>query len=375
MFEFLMLMLIPTAIAIGVLLYFKGKVTFLEFFGQIAVVALFLGIAFGIAYESGTADTEVWNGQVTDKQEVTVSCSHSYECNCYYTTETSCSGTGKNRSCSTSQVKHCSTCYEHDHDYDWRISSSTHETTDIDRIDRQGVQMPPRYGAAFVSEPYSSQHSFTNYIKVNPESVLLGSKGDTKLFASLIPQYPDNIYDYYHHDPVINKGVKVDTGTWNWLIREVNKQLGPSKQVNVILILVPTNDRSYMLALKDAWLGGKKNDVDVVIGSTDGHSIGFVDVMSWSTNKAMAVDLRNRIQDVGTLDKRDDIQQAILTTVKAEFVRMHMKDMKWLMRSFQPSGTVMIWLLILSILIEGGLAYWTVTNDIDENSGSRYDRY
>jgi hypothetical protein len=372
MFEFLLLMLIPTAIAIGVLVYFKGKVTFLEFFGQIAVVALILGVAFAIAYESGTSDTEVWNGQVTDKQREEVSCSHSYECNCYYTSETSCSGTGKNRSCSTTQVRHCSTCYEHRFDVDWTVKASTGEGVDIDRIDRQGLGMPPRWGAVYLGEPFSSEHTFTNYIKANPESVLLGSKGDLKLFGKLIPKYPDNIYDYYKHDPVINEGVQVDAGTWNWLIREVNKVLGPSKQVNVILIFVPTNDRSYMLALKDAWLGGKKNDVDVVIGSTDGHTIGFVDVMSWSTNKAMAVDLRNRIQDIGTLDKRDDIQQAILTTVKAEFVRMHMKDMKWLMRSFQPSGTVMIWLLIISILIEGGLAYWTVTNDITEDSSSRY---
>lgn len=375
MLDFLLLMLIPCGIAIAVLLMFKGKVTFLEFFGQIAMVAVFLAAGIGIAYYGRTTDTEVWNGQVTQRETHHVSCSHSYECNCYYTSETSCSGSGKTRSCSTSQVKHCSTCYEHSFDVDWTVHASTGETIDIDRIDRQGLQMPPRYAAVYPGEPYSSQHSFENYIKANPDSVLIGTKGDTKRWASLIPQYPDKIYDYYKHDPVINMGVKVDTGTWDWLIREVNKQLGPTKQVNVILILVPTNDRSYMFALKDAWIGGKKNDVDIVIGSADGHTIDFAEVMSWSTNKAMAVDLKNRIQDIGTLDKRDDIQKVILTTVQAEFVRMHMKDMKWLMRSFQPSGTVMIWLFILAVLIEAGLAYWTITNDITEDSSLRYNRY
>jgi hypothetical protein len=356
MLDFLLLMLFPLLIAVGALVFFRGKVTLSEFFGQVGVIALFLLIGLGIAYWGGTADTEVWNGQVTGKDHVRVSCSHSYSCNCR--TE----GTGKD----AHEV--CDTCYEHSYDVDWRVFSSSKEETDIDRIDRQGLDMPPRWGAAYIGEPYSSEHSFENYIKANPDSVLLGSKGDMKRWGSLIPKYPDKIYDYYKHDPVLNMGVRTDTTTWNWLIREVNKQLGPVKQVNVILILVPTNDRSYILALKDAWLGGKKNDVDVVIGSADGHSIGFVDVMSWSTNKAMAVDLRNRIQDVGTLDKRDDIQQAILVTVRNEFVRMHMKNMKWLMRSFQPSGTTILILFILATLIEAGLAWWTITNDITEDN-------
>ena len=358
MLDFLLLMLVPMLIAIVALVFFK--ISLGKFFAQLGVIALFLLIGLGIAYWGGTADTEVWNGQVTNKESHHVSCRHSYSCNCR--TE----GTGKD----AHEV--CDTCYEHSYDVDWTVHASTGEAIDIDTIDRQGLDMPPRWGAAYVGEPFSSSHMFENYIKANPESVLLGSKGDMKRWSSLVPKYPDQIYDYYKHDPVLNMGVRTDTTTWNWLLREVNKQLGPIKQVNVILIFVPTSDRSYTLALKDVWLGGKKNDVDVVIGSTDGHEIGFVDVMSWSTNKAMAVDLRNKIQDIGTLDKRDDIQQAILGTVKGEFVRMHMKDMKWLMRSFQPSGTVIIILFILATLIEAGLAWFLVTNDVGGRNYSGY---
>ncbi len=371
MLNFLLLMLFPTMTAIIVLLVFKKKVTILEFFLQIGVVAVFLVIGMSITYWQGTTDTEIWNGQIVEKQaKVPVPCSHSYQCHCRIVTTTS--GSGKNRS--TFSHEKCDTCYEHPNDYNWDLVASTGETVSISRIDRQGVDMPPRWAAAYIGEPFSSVHSFTNYILVNPDSVLLGTKGDIKLFGKLVPPYPDKIYDYYKHDPVINMGVPgVDTGEWNWLIREVNKRLGPSKQVNVIVILVPTSDRNYMYALKDKWLGGKKNDVDIVIGSKDGHNIDFADVMSWSTNKAMAVDLKNRIQDIGTLDKRDDIQKVIFTTVQSEFVRMHMKDMKWLIRSFQPSTTCMIWLFIFAMLIEGGLAWWTITNDItpDDPSGSR----
>jgi hypothetical protein len=369
MLNFLLLMLIPTLIAVGALFYFKGRVTLPEFFGQLAVTALVILAGFGIAYWGSTTDTEVWNGQVTNKESHHVSCEHSYDCNCYYTSETTCTGTGKNRTCTTTDVKHCSTCYEHSFDVSWAVHASTGETTDISRIDRQGLQMPSRWGAAFVGEPYASKHNFENYIRANPDSVLLGSKGDMKRWGNLIPKYPDGIYDYYYNNPVLNMGVpNVQLDAWNWLVRDINKVLGPKKQVHIIVILVPTNDRSYTLALKDAWLGGKKNDVDVVIGSADGNQIGFVDAMSWSTNKSMTVDLRNRVQDAGSLVSKDQIVRAIGLTVDQEFVRMRMRDMKWLMRSFQPSGTVMLILFFLTVLVSGGLAYWTITNDITEES-------
>jgi hypothetical protein len=364
--NFLLLMLFPLIIALVTLLVFKGKVLFWEFAAQVGVVALFVAVALGIAYESRTSDTEVWNGQVTAKKRNEVSCRHSYECNCYYTED--CSGSGSSRSCTS--TKHCSTCYEHSYDVDWDVYASTGESTGIDTIDRQGLDMPPRWGKAYLGEPWESEHSFTNYILANPDSVLLGTKGDMQRFGKLIPKYPDNIYDYYYNNPVINMGVpNVQLDTWNWLIRDINKVLGPKKQVHIIVILVPTNDRSYMLALKDAWVGGKKNDVDVVIGSSDGNGdkIDFADVMSWSTNKTLAVDLRDRIQADGSLLQKDAIVRDIGESVDKNFVRMHMKDMKWLMRSFQPSQTAMIVIFILATLISIGLSIWAVFADLGED--------
>jgi len=58
---------------------------------------------------------------------------------------------------------------------------------------------------------------------------------------------------------------------------------------------------------------------------------------------------------------------AINDTIIAEFVRMHMKDMKFLMRSFQPSGTSMIVIFILAALISIGLSVWAVMADLGED--------
>jgi hypothetical protein len=362
MLDFLMLMCVPLIIALGALFFFKGKVTIYEFLGQLGVVAVCVGICLAVAYNSSTTDTEIWNGQVTSRTRDVVSCSHSYDCNCY----TDSKGN-----------RHCSTCYEHAFDVDWTVHATTGEAIDIDREDRQGLIEPKRWDAVYPGQPFSSQHTFTNYIRANPDSVLLGTKGDVVKFAAMLPPYPDTVYDYYSHDAVVNMGVpNIDMNTWNWLLaNNVNKLLGPSKQVNVILIFVPTDDASYMLALKDKWMGGKKNDVTVVIGSKDGHKVEFADVMSWSTNSDLKIVLKDSIEEIGTLDQRDAIVKTIATTVQNKFVRMHMKDMKYLMRSFQPSGTSLWVSFIISVLLSIGLAIWSVKNDITDDSSSYNSRY
>jgi len=358
MLNFLLLMIVPVLIALATLLVFKGKILLWEFGAQVGVVALVIGIALAAAYEGRTEDVEVWNGQVTSRQRHEVSCSHSYSCNCTPEYDSKGNYTGE----------HCDTCYEHNYDVDWTVYASTGESVDIEREDRQGLIEPKRWDAAYPGEPWASEHSFTNYIKANPDSVLLGTKGDMQKWGKLVPKYPADIYNYYYNNPVINMGVPgVKVEEWNWLVREINKTLGPKKQVHIIVILVPTNDRSYLYALKDAWLGGKKNDVDVVIGSQDGQTIDFADVMSWSTNKALTVELRDDIQGIGNLLRKDDIVAAINTRVSADFVRMHMKDMKWIMRSYQPSSSTMMWIFIVGTILSVGISVWAVYADLGED--------
>ncbi len=370
MLNFTLLMLVPLLISVGSLIFFKKKVTVWEFLGQIGVAAVFVGVCLVISYNARTTDTEIWNGQVTQRETHHVSCSHSYSCNC----RQECSGSGKNRSCTTV----CDTCYEHSYDVDWSVHSSTGEIINIDREDRQGLVEPKRWDAVYPGEPFSSSHSYTNYILANPDSVLLGSKGDVEKYKALLPPYPDGIYDYYKHDPVVNLGVpSVDTKTWEWLVREANKTLGTEKQVNLVVLLVPTPNLDYMQALKEKWVGGKKNDVVVVIGSIDGHKIEWADIMSWTPNGEFKVSLKNQIEDIGTLDRKDDIIKAIRETTSAKFERMHMKDFKYLMRSFQPSTTAMWITFILSSLLSFGLALWSILNDItdDESENQRRNRY
>jgi len=375
MINFLLLMTVPMLIAFGVIFFFRKRVTLGELAIQLAVPAVLLALGLCISYWQRATDTEIWNGKVLSKEGKKVSCEHSYQCNCV----TTCTG-GKHNSCTTI----CQTCYEHSYDISWYVYSTSNQNLTINRVDRQGLTMPPRWAAVYVGEPFSSEHSYTNYILANPDSVLLGGKGDIERFKNLLPSYP-RVYDYYKANHVINMGgVPVeDPYSWEWLLSEVNAELGPVRQVNIILLFVKTDDPAYTLALKDHWVGGKKNDVVVVIGSLDGRKISFADVVSWTPNELYRVKLRDSIQFHGRLDRRDEIINNIKRFTLTEFQRMHMKDYEYLVRSFQPSNGAMIFLFILGSLASIGLAFWSVNNhwDCEMESPSRtaynsyYNRY
>ena len=357
-------MAVPALISIGYLVWehYEDGYDWLDLLRdvgmQLAATGLIVALGLGISYWQRTSDREIWNGQVTGKASVKVSCRHSYPCNCYQV----CSGSGKNESCS----EHCDTCYEHSYDIDWDVYSSTHETVSIDTIDRQGLRMPPRWGAAYVGEPFSSEHRFTNYILANPSSVLLGQKGDVKRFGALIPKYPE-VYDYYKTNHFINTGVPMQPElTWNYLLSMANRTLGPSKQVNLLVITVPTDDPAYMYAFRDVWVGGKKNDAIILIGSTNGHEISWVSVVSWTPNKEFNIYVRDRIMDEKYLDHRDAIVNIITEETANRFERLHMKKMEFLVRSFQPSGTAMLWILFFGVLASGIACF--ISHQVHEGS-------
>lgn len=363
MINFLLLMLIPIGIAIGTLLYFKHKVTLKEFGIQLAIPTVLMAAGLGIAYVQSTYDTEIWNGRITAKKMERVHCRHSYSCRCRTVRVGKTSST------------HCDTCYEHSYDQDWNVFASTGETIRIDTVDRRGLTMPPRWGAAFVGEPFSSSHSYTNYIRANPSSVLLGGKGDVERFKALLPVYPQ-VYDYYKapHALQIGGAPVPDMNAWEWLMDEINGDLGYQKQVNVTLMFVKTADPKYMLALKDSWIGGKKNDAVIVIGTLDGRKIEFVDVLSWTPNQKFKILLRDDIARL-TLDDRDKIAALIRKHVSEQFVRMQMKDYEYLVRSFQPSNGAMLFLFFLGTFASIGAAIWSVTNDITDEQPSRRAHY
>lgn len=360
------LLLLPVLAGLCGLFFTKGRINWKEFAVMETAVFLVLLMGYGIATYRSTADTEIWSGRIAQKQMQRVSCSHSYPCNCR---TVSC---GKD--CSSVV---CDTCYLHPYDQDWNVWTTNGEGMSIDRVDSQGLREPPRWTSAYVGEPTAVAHYFENYVKANPASILR-RMGLTQGYQQWLPPYPSKVYDYYRVDRFFSEGFNArDAKDWNWLLNQLNADLGAKKKVNIIVGLVKNPNPEYAYALEEAWIGGKKNDAIILIGVPEYPKIGWVRIISWTKAEDFRVYLRDEIQDIGTVQKRDAIIAAIRKHVDEEFVHRKFDELKYLAASVQPGTTGTIILFLLGCALQAGLMWFFYNEDPFESRpyGGYYARY
>jgi hypothetical protein len=362
-----LLLLVPAVV--GVVFFIASKTICWKEMGVTlaAVVAINL-IGLGLSFAGATHDTELLNGRVTNKKQVTTSCSHSYSCRCRPVT--SCSGSGKTRHCSTSTK--CDTCYEHLFDYDWKVYSTVGNFT-ISRVDRQGTSEPPRFTKVVIGEPATDTNSYVNYIKAAPGSVLRIT-GQVKNFPNLLPRYPGT-FDYYRSNQLVTVGVPTMPAVEE-AVTNLNADLGGKKQVNFLMVVVNTTNPDYLYALSEHWLGGKKNDVILVVGVA-GKDIKWSGVLTWSNVELLKVELRDAAMAAKTTDNLVSVVEKARTIINDKFRRKPMEDFKYLSYQYSPSNTVMVVLLVLGLLVSVGLSMYFLHNDPFENfkNNRTYGKY
>ena len=338
---------------------------------QIAGGAVFLGgivatlIVFAASHGLATSDTEIWNGKITSKDRVHGSYVRTYDCNCYE----SCSGTGSSRTC----TKICQTCTEDHYTVHWNCDSTvgpyTIDSKDWTSRTVYALPNPQRWTIINPGDPVSRTHSYTNYVQAVPESLFKPSSASLKAqFASLIPAYPDQVFDYYKLNRFLTPGYNSpDAPAWNASLSELLKDRGPTKQVNAIVVIAKTADPNYVYALQDAWEGANKNDVVLVIGSTAWPKIDFVHVISWTKNELFKVQLRDNVMALGQIQK-DAILGILAAQIDTNFERRRMREFEYLSNEIDPP----IWALMalgLFIIASGVLGVWLA------NGQSFYPRY
>ena len=341
-----LLFLIPLLIPLVFFLTGNGfKYTFKEFLLQVGAQTLVVGMSVGLIFMSNVRDTEILNGHVTKKSREKVSCSHSYRCNCVK----SCSGTGSSRTC----TEICSTCYEHSYDVSWFVYSSIGNTLEINRVDRRGLSMPPRWDAVIIGEPFSVNHSYVNYIKGSSDS-LFRKKGDEK-YLETVPEKP-LVYDYYRANTFIPVGVQVkNPQEYTAVLRELNKKFGSSKQVNLQLILT-SYPYEWIYALDQVWFGGRKNDATTIVGVDKDLQVLWVKVLAWSDDSIFAVSLENEIRDLGVMSSEGF--SSSVTKHISKFKRKPMADFSYLAASVQPTYTQFVVSLLIGLLVSIGILYF-----------------
>lgn len=355
---FLLLFALPVVVAFGGFLLAK-RITLKELGVQLAAEALVVGIAALIVSHANTTDVETWNGRVASKRQEWTSCEHSYPCNCH---TDSC---GKD--CTTTT---CDTCYDHANDWNWTVTTTNQEKIRIRRVDRQGVREPPRWTSVTIGEPTAIAHDYTNYVKAAP-GTLFKKQGLSAKYAAVLPLYPE-VHDYYREDRVITAGVELKRHkAWNEAIAAVNADVGAAKQANVILVLVKDQPEDYALALEEAWTGGKKNDVVLVVGLTsEDQPPAWAYVMAWTDAALFKVRLRSDILAAGPLDL--DRTMAILRADVGElFVRKPMADFQYLESSITPTPLQWVVAMLVSLAVSVGLTWFFYANDTFDEDGPR----
>lgn len=322
--------------------YFHHKITIPEMAVQAVVPMLLSCIVYFSSTMGAMGDTNIVNGYINAKEQERTSCEHSYDCFCT---------TDKNGH------RSCSTCYEHTNDWDWRVDTTLGPFY-ISRVDRRGSEMPERWAQVKMYEPVAFESSYTNYVKAAPDSLFHLALAN--VYKGKIPNYPAP-YDYHRIDRVIPVGVKIpDLALWNESVSNQLRTLGDKKQVNIVTVI--TNQKeSYGDALQAAWIGGKKNDVTVVIGTENYPEIKWVKVFSWSKNDIVNVAMRNELLASKVLDRQTTLN-IVYRNIREHYIRRPMEEFKYLENEIDVPQWAIITSIILGLIASIGIGIVVVRN-------------
>lgn len=302
---------------------------------QAIVPVLLIAGVWSISTYSATLDYQTINGQVTGKGREWTFCSHSYSCRCRSV-----------RSGKTTRTV-CDTCYHHSNDWNWRVDTTVGPFY-VEREDWQGAVQPARWSIVQNGQPMARPLGYTNYVKGAPDSVF----HPVLDFHGKLPEYP-GWYDYQYSDRVI--GDVPYLSQWNRQLAMNLRTLGAQRQVNYLIVFTKNSSPRFADALKSKWLGGKKNDVVVVVGLYDYPRVRWVRVFSWSKNDIVNVAIRNAIRERGVVHSVET-NNLVASIIRRDYVRRPMADFEYLKDDVEPSVWVMMLALIFGLAASAGLA-------------------
>ena len=335
------LLAIPFVVGGAAYLLSDATISWKEYAAMVAVSML---IAFGgyqLAKYGAMADVEHWNGHITAKNDGTVSCCHCHQ---------ECSSYDEDGNCE-SWEEVCS----HNHDYYWLLDISTGDT-----IGEQCTPQSPApewYEDAYVGEPAAVAHTYTNYLKADPHSLMTPGLEE---HLDAVPVLPE-IYGMYHVKRVIQHGVATPHG-WQDELDKMNDRLGATYQVDILVLLTDRSDPQFAKAVEAKWLYGPKNALTIVLGAPDGKTIEWSRVVSLSDVNELKINIRDELPGKTLADPA--ILPFIENEVKVHFTRTPMEEYAYLATAARPTKGTTIFLYIFNFIIVIGMAYYAHHNDV-----------
>lgn len=116
-----------------------------------------------------------------------------------------------------------------------------------------------------------------------------------------------------------------------------------------MVVLTSEPDRAFGTALRAHWLGGKKNDVVLVLGVPEYPKIAWAEVFSWTDKELFKVELRDALERLDTADP-----VLVMDTVEAHvqkgFVRRPMADFEYLSWEIEPPAWAIALIAVLALV-------------------------
>lgn len=163
--------------------------------------------------------------------------------------------------------------------------------------------VPSVYKNAVVGEPFAKEKMFMNYQYVNDESVIVNKLAQ---YDGWLPDYPSVYEGYKVHRAFSNV---VDVSELNGALAKAEQTWGKKFGVNVIVMVVHEKAELFPEALRNKWVGGKKNDVVVTLFINNEKHVVRANVFSRSTSTKRSTEyadfnttLRENAARIDTLD-------------------------------------------------------------------------
>ena len=349
--------------------------TWSELVAQFGVTFFIVLVVVFLSYSNQTADDMFVNGEITKLEPIKKNCNTRWSrskdsfCTKYKTRQVydgqTCTTVNKSRVCTPRYHTEYKSIYSWERRYFVMASYMNYpdKRYEIRRVDRQGVETPPRFAELTVGDPTTMKVNYVNYIK----------GASSSLFSEMPPKEDDVVLAYpkvrqqFEANKVIVSNLEFDSDIW----RAWNKDLAATNTLirstgaNVMIILTGrSNGFAEMLAR--AWDAHNINDVVVTIGMAEDGSIKWIDVRSWSKDSLVDVSIRDAILDVDTSDSEyyKVIDNAIGSAVLDYFRLRDMSEFEYLAEEITPSPWVILGLIMVLLIITPGLTYFFNKHDV-----------
>lgn len=351
----LLLLLIPLLVGGGAFYFYQTRISWKEFLFQEATSFATIGLLFLLAQWGSLQDVEHWNGRITEKDQGTEPC-----CHC----RSVCDSRDSKGNCTSSHTE----C-DHFQDYWWKLELSTGD--EVNDGCNSSSWPPQWWSAAYIGEPASAEHTYQNYLRADPDSLLVHRTAH-KQYLDKIPDEPPALYDHYKVDKVYAQGVWLPPN-WERDLRTINADLGRVRQVDLMVYATSVGDPAFADAVEEKWLYGPKNAIIVVLGIENNAIISWARVVTLSKVEALKIEIRDTLE--GKRINDPSIMPFLRDVVERKFRRTPMEEFSYLASAATPRGWWLALLFAGAFAVSIGLTILVHQKDLFNEGGQETRRF